>query len=398
MNPLQQFDTVPKTHRVSKRAKNLRIPLEPTPFGPRPFYVMSHNPNTLEEVRAALKAGANALAPDINVYIDDPERLCISHNPGLPSAPTLEQYLQDLHAIAQQPDSALSLVIFDCKPSVSTPEFGLAILTAIRKYLTYDTELNILLTVAKFDQVGIFDHVKHQLGPREGIGIDEEDDIAAVADYFNQAGVSNQCFGDGISIGVLTLTAPDMRPAMERACALRAASDHTKLIYPWTINKEELMQQHVDIGVDGIITDDIEKLAKVVKQNQSVIRMATRDDNPLKPANFAYSLTIHTGDVYLGGTDARLTFTLNGTSGSAKVTVDASVRFRMERNDWNYVTLYSNDLGELQSITVQRDNQGLAPNWFLDMIKVESFRYKVCKEAIFNCWIDSTEPLTQSFE
>src|SRR5437899_2774169 len=32
---------------------------------PRPFYVIGHNPNTIEEVMDALKRGANALEPDV---------------------------------------------------------------------------------------------------------------------------------------------------------------------------------------------------------------------------------------------------------------------------------------------------------------------------------------------
>ena len=45
----------------------------------------------------------------------------------------------------------------------------------------------------------------------------------------------------------------------------------------------------------------------------------------------------------------------------------------MERNDWNYVTIPSLDLGNLISITVQRDNSGNGPDWFLDRIVVASF-------------------------
>jgi len=68
----------------------------------------------------------------------------------------------------------------------------------------------------------------------------------------------------------------------------------------------------------------------------------------------------------------------------------------MERNDWNFVTLQSLGLGALQSITVQRDNEGNGPDWFLDRILVASFRFGVSKRADFNRWIDSTSPFTQS--
>jgi hypothetical protein len=46
---------------------------------PRPFYIVGHNPNTIADVHAALDAGANAIEPDVNVYDDHEDQLCISH-------------------------------------------------------------------------------------------------------------------------------------------------------------------------------------------------------------------------------------------------------------------------------------------------------------------------------
>lgn len=66
----------------------------------------------------------------------------------------------------------------------------------------------------------------------------------------------------------------------------------------------------------------------------------------------------------------------------------------MERNAWDFVTLQSLNLGSLQSITVQRDDQGNAPDWFLDRILVNSFRYGASKQADFQRWI-GTSPVTQ---
>ena len=67
---------------------------------------------------------------------------------------------------------------------------------------------------------------------------------------------------------------------------------------------------------------------------------------------------------------------------------------RMESGDWHYVTLQSDDLGDLRSITVQRDSAGNGPDWYLDRIIVQSFRYWVSKQAEFNRWIDAMSPFT----
>jgi hypothetical protein len=91
----------------------------------------------------------------------------------------------------------------------------------------------------------------------------------------------------------------------------------------------------------------------------------------------------------MSGTDANLTFTLTGSKGSAQTTVDASYRARMERNGVNYITLQAPDLGDLISLSVQRDDTGHAPDWRLDKIEVQSAKYKQQKTALFNREIDS---------
>jgi PLAT/LH2 domain len=229
--------------------------------GPRPFYVVGHNPNTISEVKDALNAGANAIEPDVNVFESDPTKLCISHSGGDAGDPSLVQFLTDLHTVALQ-NPQLALIVFDCKPDTTTPSFGLELLNAIRTNLTFDIPLNVILSVSSLP-------------------------------------------------------------------------------------------------------------------------------------NANYELAIHTGDVHMGGTDSNVTFTVTGSAGSIVKVIDTSLDGRVERNDWNYVTIPSLDLGNLISITVQRDNSGNGPDWFLDRIVVASFRYGVSKQATFNRWIDTTSPFTQ---
>ena len=92
--------------------------LGPAAFGPRPFYIFGHNPNTKHKVLNALRDGANAIEPDVNVYSARPYELCVSHGEGDENAPSLEAYLRDLHDIASSRDSKLALVVFDCKDTL----------------------------------------------------------------------------------------------------------------------------------------------------------------------------------------------------------------------------------------------------------------------------------------
>ena len=214
-----------------------------------------------------------------------------------------------------------------------------------------------------------------------------------MSDHFTNIGIANHCFGNGISV-LNDILGPNVRPSLERGCELRAEAARPKFIYAWTVNDAELSREYMRIGVDGLISDDIAQLAGIVKEPawKEKLRLATRADNPLAPANAAYGLTVHTGNVGSGGTDANVTFTLTGALGSSSVTVNTELVGREESGDTNYITLPSVDLGSLQSITVQRDNSGNGPDWYLAQIEVKSARYGVSKVAVHNGWIDSTAP------
>ena len=368
------------------------------PTEPRPFYVIRHNPNTIELVEAALDAGANGIEPDINVYSDRPDELCISHLEGDSDAPPLEIFLTKLREIALR-DERLCLVVFDCKSAAATPAFGFRLLEAVRNCLTRETTLNIIISVSAMDHARIFDQIGNKLGPREGLMIDEHKDPVEIAAYFQERGISNQCYGNGISIGPIALTGPNVTPSMERACALRAATGVPKFICPWTVNEKTLGEEMIRIGVDSMICDDTDTLLEIINRPEykNIVRLAVRNDNPLMPLNTAYSLTVYTGDRLMAGTDARLTFILTGSKGSVQKIVDSSYRARMERKRVNYITLQSPDLGELISISVQRDDSGHAPDWWLNKIEVQSARYRQQKSALFNCEVKTVSVVSSLF-
>ena len=367
----------------------------------RPFYHVGHNPNSIAAVLAALDRGANAIEPDVNVYSADPTQLCIGE-PGLlgggsgPAAPSLAQYLGELHQVARDRPE-LAIVVFDCKPKAATPQLGARLLDLVRSYLTFDTGLNVILSVSSLAHTALFDLIHRDLRPREGLMIDMENDPVRVAEYFKSIAVERACYGNGISF-LNTILGPNVRPSLERACELRAASGFPRFAYAWTVNDANLMREYIRIGVDGIITDHPARLRAVAAEPEfrDTIRLATRADDPFAGPRPAYGLIVHTGDVAMAGTDANVTFTLTGAAGSAAVTVDTRWRARMERHGWNFVTVESGDLGPLQSLTVQRDNRGNAPGWFLDRIVIESLVHGVSAEGRFGCWLDSTAPVTRS--
>ena len=393
--PLVVEEQVIAIHRLCERSSRPSAPARAhavAGFGPRPFYIVGHNPNTIGDATKAVNDGANALEPDVQVYSKHPDQLCINHGKGGSKAPSLVSYLQGLHKLAAK-NANLALVVFDCKDPVTSPDHGFELLSAIREHLTFDNDLNIIISIGHSDHGGFFDRIVDLVGPREGLMVDAENDPGAVANYFTRRGVDHQGYGNGISF-LNSVIGPYYRYTLEDACGDRAGWGRPKFIYVWTVNSHAEIREYIDIGVDGAITDDVNDLLAITQESRwtSVIRYARRDDNPFRPANFAYGLHMHTADKWMAGTDANVTFTITGTKGTASKTVDTSLVNRMESDDWNSVTIQSDDLGKLKKMTVQRDNQGNGPDWFLDSIEVRSARFGVSGVAVFDRWIDSTAP------
>jgi hypothetical protein len=355
----------------------------------RPFYIIGHNTNTIPEVLTALQQGCNALEPDINVYDANEARLCIAHGEGSASDPSLEQFLAELRNVAlAHPE--LAMVEFDCKPKTGTAAFGKKILDAIETILLPGTNLNVILSVGSFDDEHIFDLIKGRLTGRIGGMIDEENDVARVVKFFADGGVQNFAYGNGIAV-LNSVLGPNVRPAIERACQQRAATARPDFVNVWSVNDPGLQREYLRIGVDSMITDRPAQLRGIVlNEFKSSLRIATRADNMWTTPNRRYGLAIHTGDVGSAGTDARVTFTLTGTAGAVSKTVDTELNYRMEQNDTNYVTIETDGIGALQSVSVRHDDSGNGPGWFLDRITVASAQFGVSRTAVFSRWIEDT--------
>ena len=227
--------------------------------------------------------------------------------------------------------------------------------------------------------------------------IDAENDPGAVSNYFTAAGVVNQGYGNGISF-VNFILGPYYRYTLEAACGIRAQAGRPRFIYVWTVNAHDELREYIRIGVDGAITDSPDDLRTIVAEGEfaPLIRLASRADNPFRPANFGYGLHVRTADKWMAGTDANVTFTITGAAGSVSKTVNTELIKRMESDSWNWVTVPSDDLGPLISLTVQRDDEGNGPDWYLDHIDVRSARFGTSGQAVFDRWIDDTTPFTES--
>jgi hypothetical protein len=389
-------------------SKDFHVILVADPAGPRPFYRIGHNPNDFETVVEQLGVGANALEPDVNRHTSSND-LYISHGLAGDDNLTLTEYLDQLHTVAVA-NPQLALIMFDCKSPACSQGNGLILLKAIREHLTFDLPLNIIISIASLDDASMFELIYPILRSREGLQVDQYDNVVAVADYFSALGIHSKCFGYGNTVQEPHFT-PHLRPNIEEGVGLKGGEDRFKWVYEWSDDDPTLQHQFIYMGVDGIIADTVIDLPllptvpslglanlRIVTEQPEflpVIRIATRKDNPFKPPNANYVIAVHTGDVLNAATDANITYTLTGTLGTAAKVIDASLAGTYSRDQWDYVTVQSGDIGPLTSITVVTDGTGWASGWFLDRVQIRSWRWGVSKDATFNQWIDTT-PVTKS--
>jgi len=370
---------------------------------PRPFYVFAHNPNRVDWTEKSIKAGANALEPDVNAFAPScwfPQApLMVAH--GLdcsdapaaydddPTLPTLDAYLQGLHDLAVKYPK-LALVVFDIKDDAANdPDRGLELVSGVRSILnTGGVNLWVVYSVGKLETVAIFRDLLGKLLPNEGVQIDAEDTPGAVVDYFQKHGQPNRIgYSDGTLGPGLFIT-----QAIDEGAGRRASRGVPNAIpYVYTLNTQAAVEFYESSGADGIIPDnwgigepdydDITWAVDNLKANHPELRMAARSDNPFQPALESYALQIRTADVDGAGTDAHLTFELHGCKGSATITIDTDHydgyqgSGRMEQGKTDWVTIPSKDLGELTSITVSADDSGNGPDWEFVDIRVSSARY-----------------------
>lgn len=111
-----------------------------------------------------------------------------------------------------------------------------------------------------------------------------------------------------------------------------------------------------------------------------------------KPQN-AYDLKVFTGDKIMAGTDANLTFTLNGTPGkSAAITVDTKPKGSCERGAINHFKVIGEDVGAFSSISIFNDGTGNGPNW--NVLYIEVSNTEQSHRFLIDKWIDSGETVT----
>ncbi len=174
----------------------------------RKFYILAHNPNTLQEAEDFLKVGANALEPDVCFDAETTERFFVSHgtfgsNP-FTREHSLVSYLQGLRRMLTDAGNGynLALIAFDIKtPAFDINEFVGVVFDNFSVHPVC-SGVAILITVSSLSDIGFlnaYDGTKDNVA----VGVDEEKSAADVQAGFTEGAQKRFTYANGSILTVI---------------------------------------------------------------------------------------------------------------------------------------------------------------------------------------------------
>jgi hypothetical protein len=245
---------------------------------PRPFYIIGHNPNCIDEALKYLRDGANALEPD--VHLDRNEgRFRVCHSTPTDGDPYLETYLDKLsHALrsasgdGEPPNSApldLRLIAFDLKPDY---DYDINRLYGIIRdhFSNAHSDVLIATTISDPDKADFLKGLRGGQRPNELVGIDENAQPEDVAKLFEGANLKFT-FAAGIDLfdfaPLNALVGPrSFLDRIHRATALAEQNEAMALVYAWTVNNDDDIRAYLELEptIDALLTDNPGRVREII--------------------------------------------------------------------------------------------------------------------------------------
>jgi hypothetical protein len=238
---------------------------------PKNFYIIGHNPNTIEEAKEFLDNGANAIEPDVCYHPDKPEKFYVHED--IDQIPdfienffrtefiSLKEYLTDLRKLlTENPHYDLKLIDFDLKPEYAYDINELY--SVIREnFSDHFPGIKILTTVSTPEAMPFLANMKSQKS-NEAIGVDEHCEPEEVYNFFKDKQLK-YTFAAGSAF-----FSPGREKFVERIKrALHMCGENGfRFVHAWCINDEEHMRIYLDMHtpINAILTDDAKKLRDLV--------------------------------------------------------------------------------------------------------------------------------------
>jgi PLAT/LH2 domain len=358
----------------------------------RPFYIIGHNTNTLEETAECLSAGANALEPDV-IHADGHFYISHAHPNDYSTVCTIEDYLDQLKAFITKEPVNLALIIFDLKDT----NFDLDVLVqkvrtrfsggpcdGVAMLFTHSDHYEFVSTYrATYDNVGI--------------GVDESNmPPGKLERIFIESGHKNFAYADGITT-FLTKPGVFQNICAAKACAYNHEPESFSLVYTWVLELEGSMKKYLNAYVDGIFVDpfSIKQLLNLLHSApyKHAFELAVNGYNPFtaKPIP-KYRLLVSTRDKMFAGTDAHVIFTLTGTDGSKleSLPFNGNLPGALEAGSETEVILEGIDFAEIQSLSIEMISDDLNAGWLPERILVNqrlSGKTWLFEPGHEECWI-----------
>ena len=405
----------------------------------RAFYIIGHNPNTIEEATGDLAAGANALEPDIMKFSDKAfanitkssinsskgkSGLFVYHDDVLLTTRmplTVESYFAQIATMITG-GKKIALITVDTKPPVYGS--GAELVTAVHEafqsipaaqqpWVIYNTGDNNAATDAYFTTIAPL------LNAREGMMIDGTRDPTAVYNKLipkskngnigygtgGQGFTSGSFPGVSLSIDLATWTRTSQGLKASVPYVFPVPSSTTAAGIDW-------WSSFMDASIDGLIPDlDVNPTAPATTQAQiralsdklggrNEYYLGTVADNPFTGGQEGYALRVDTASSAAAGTDGYVTFTLRGTKGSSswrfngRTSISSETRFHTGGRD--YLVIPSKDLGRLQDLTIFVSGAVLH-SWSVNKIQISSARYgiayKTQPDIVINKTVSTASPV-----
>ncbi len=257
----------------------------------RPFYIIAHNPDSMKEAAQAIKDGANSLEPDVcfdgKSWDDFNVRDRWTFAPGFLSKvvysdPPLRLYLRALVEILRaHPENNFSLLAFDLKQPFHH-DINKFFQVISEEFCPHFPEVSIMTTVGVPRGMKMLTR-RQRVGTDEAIGIDEGISSGRAERFFKRVPIP---FVYGIGTSVPFIPTTMYLPRIKKALKRRDAGGSFSLVYPWTVNSEYSLRKFLDLesGVDGIITDNVKLLKRLVESERYSMRfrLATAEDKPFR--------------------------------------------------------------------------------------------------------------------
>ena len=355
------------------------------------FYIVAHNPNTVAEAEEYLKAGANALEPDVcfSSNPSHPDRYYVSHDHVSSNAGShdfdhehsLAVYMRNLKDLILRNNFKPALIWFDYKdgPSGDINEMLKIVHDNFTVFDPICANVAIMVSVASL-AAAPFLYNYDQTVPRCGICIDEEDDPMGVQQLFINAKQKRFAYADGIATFWFD---PKIYKALMLAKVLQAQaidpSETFKMAHAWVLADSDSIRNYLDISIDGIMVNlSTVATLKAILQEKHYLPVYELAQNGYDPWGAQpvpqYWAIIQTRDVDWAGTDAPVKLTLNGVNGSVVRAMPTAIKNVLEKGETDYITFPAGgNIGEIISLTVEiAQPTGQAPDWLPQLITAGS--------------------------